>query len=100
LTRGFPASPLVGNAGSDVSVKDYATSGGAQTQEVDYTYDTLNRLISRVLKTNYSGGTPGTVKTAEFVYDGNNMMLAFDGTGALTERSSVKTTRYRRKANS
>jgi RHS repeat-associated protein len=70
-----------------VSVKDYATSGGAQTQEVDYTYDVFNRLITRVF-TPYSGGNPQTasIVQSELVYDGNNVVLAFNVNQALTDR--------------
>ncbi len=73
------------NRGRMISVKDFVSSGGAQTQEVDYTYDVFNRLITRVY-TPYTGGNPQTPTTARFVYDGNNVMLAFNGNQALTDR--------------
>jgi RHS repeat-associated protein len=70
-----------------VSVKDYSISNGTSSQvsQVDYSYDVFDRLQGRTL-TLYTGGTAGTPSTARFVFDGKNMVLAFNGTGALTDR--------------
>ncbi|MCE9553352.1 MAG: RHS repeat-associated core domain-containing protein [Planctomycetes bacterium] len=58
---------------------------GTTTQVVTYTYDMFNILIGKT-HTPYSGGAPGTTVTTRFVYDGQNMIEVFDGTGALTHR--------------
>ena len=75
------------NRGRMTSVKDYVESGSTlvQTQQVDYWYDMFDRLIGRKL-TPYSGGTPETASTSRFVYDGQNMVLAFSGSSTLTNR--------------
>ncbi|HEV3415623.1 MAG TPA: RHS repeat-associated core domain-containing protein, partial [Pirellulales bacterium] len=59
-----------------VSVKDFSGSTHALTQEVDYSYDMFNRLVGRSMGSS----------TERFVYDGNNATLAFNGSGAITDR--------------
>ena len=56
------------------------------TQDVQYTYDMFGNLIGRKLTT-YSGGS-GTTTISRFVYDptSGQMVLAFDGSGNLTDR--------------
>ena len=59
-----------------------------KTQEIDYTYDMFNNLIGRVDTTYNYDGSIATQTAARCVYDlsAGNMVLAFDGTGALTDR--------------
>src|ERR1035441_7262773 len=51
---------------------------------LNYTYDAFNRWIGETVTT-YSGQTSTTTQT-RFVYDGNQIVMQFDGagTGALT----------------
>jgi RHS repeat-associated protein len=66
-------------------------SSGRITQVVDYVYDAFNNLVGRT-QTNYTytgnNTTPAstTTVTGHFVYDGGNMVLALDNTGAVTQR--------------
>ena len=60
-------------------------SGATITQVVGYTYDLFNSLIGRSI-TPYSSGLAGTTTTTRIVYDGDRMVLAFDGSGNLTNR--------------
>jgi RHS repeat-associated protein len=53
-------------------------AAGAQTQRVDYTYDVLNRRISEAVQTS------SEMTTTYFVYDGNNVLLAFQSTGGTS----------------
>ena len=48
-----------------------------------YTYDMFNNLIGRTVTTFGVGGTPTTQR---YVFDGTNMVLAFDGNDNLTDR--------------
>jgi RHS repeat-associated protein len=66
----------------EVTDKD---SGGTTLRVVDYAYDMFNRLVSRTV-TPYVSGSPGTPTSQGFAYFGNNMALAFDGSGNLTDR--------------
>ena len=59
-------------------VKSYTSS--VLTQDVQYTYDLYGNLIGR------SVTTGGTTTTARFVFDGSEMVLAFNGSGNLTDR--------------
>jgi YD repeat-containing protein len=79
----------------DVQMKD---SLGRTSQDVAYNYDAFDRLITRTSTTyaySGSGTTPASSASAtqRFVYDSpsagsgqGNMVLAFNGTGALTDR--------------
>ena len=60
-------------------------SSGQTTQVVTYVYDAFNNLVSRTLTT-YTGGVAGTPVTGHFLYDGQNMVLALDGAGNVTDR--------------
>ena len=66
-------------------------SSGRVTQVVNYVYDAFNNLVGRT-QTNYTytGGstTPAstTSVTGHFVFDGSNMVLVLDNSGAVTER--------------
>jgi RHS repeat-associated protein len=59
-----------------VEVKNRSSVGGSVTLDVTYAYDMFDRLISR---------TQGST-TSRFVYDGANMVLAFNSSNALTNR--------------
>ena len=59
-------------------------SSGAVTESVAYTYDAYDRRIAKVIDADGAG--PATVTTERMVYDGNNIALTFDGTGAQTHR--------------
>ena len=61
-------------------------AAGQQTEEVNDTYDALNRLISE------SVTTPAGTTVTDFVYDGDNVLLEFQSSGGsstpvLTEHS-------------
>ena len=53
------------------------TASGQITQTVTYQYDASNRWIGETVTT-YSGGSPSSVQTTDFVYDGNQIVLQFD----------------------
>ena len=63
------------------SVTTYAwqSNSWVQTQQVTYTYDMFNNLIGRTVT-----GTGATKQ--EYVFDGTNIVLAFDGNDNLTDR--------------
>ena len=54
-------------------------SDGEITQQVQYAYDYQNRLVSEVI----NPGTADQQKTV-YVYDGNQIVLQFDGTADAT----------------
>jgi RHS repeat-associated protein len=58
---------------------------GTATQTVTCIYDVFNRWIGETVTT-YSGGSPSSVHTTDFAYDGNQIVLQFDkdGTGNVT----------------
>ena len=56
---------------------------GTESYSIVYTYDMFNNLIGRTVTTY---GTGGTTTTQRYVFDGTNMVLAFDGSGNLTDR--------------
>ena len=62
-------------------------TGGASNwtryTQVKYTYDMFDNLIGRTVTTY---GTGGTTTTQRYVFDGTNMVLAFDGNRNLTDR--------------
>ena len=57
-----------------------------KTEEIDYTYDVFDNLIGRKDTTYNSDGSVATSATQRYVFDGTNMVLAFDGNGNLTDR--------------
>ena len=65
------------------------TSTGQVTQTVTYVYDVENRWIGETV-TAYSGGSPTSVHTTDFAYDGNQIVLQFDATS--TPGTSVSLT--------
>jgi RHS repeat-associated protein len=56
----------------------------AITHEVIYTYDIFNRRITKEIDADGAGG--GGVETAQYIYDNDDIILAFDGAEALTNR--------------
>ena len=54
-------------------------------QRITYTYDMFNNLIGRTVTT-YDTGGETSATTQRYVFDGTNMVLAFDGSGNLTDR--------------
>ena len=63
-------------------VQGYNSSNVLQSH-LHYTYDVFNRLIEK--QVDPTGG--GTYATAQsFVYDGNDMILVYNGSGTLTDR--------------
>jgi RHS repeat-associated protein len=60
---------------------------GMETQWVKYTYDVMNRRIAKSVDSDGAGSTTAT--TTRFVYDGDNVLLEFDGS-----TSSIPSTRY------
>ena len=69
------------------SVETYVMSGetAVQTGETDYAYDMFNNVIARTIKTFTDGSDTGSASD-HFVYDGTNIVLAFDGSENLTDR--------------
>ncbi len=69
---------------TDLTFED---NSGKVTSEIHYTYDLFNNLIGRTYTTYESDGvTEATTTTQRYVFDGTNMVLAFDGSGDLTDR--------------
>jgi RHS repeat-associated protein len=52
-----------------------------QLQQVTYTYDAFNRLVSRTLQIGM-----GAAETGYFIYDGKNIVLALDDSGDVEQR--------------
>ena len=57
-----------------------------ETQQIDYTYDMFDNLIGRKVTPCDSGGSKLAPSTQRYVFDGTNMVLAFDGNRNLTDR--------------
>jgi len=57
------------------SVTQYATYGGSTTQTVTYIYDAFNRWVGETITAG------GTTTQSRYTYDGNQIILEFDGTG-------------------
>ena len=72
---------------------DYEKYGGPAAQEVDYIYDTQNRWIGKVLDPDGDLGDALVERTA-FVYDSNQIVLQFDGTGSDPLTASNLSRRY------
>ncbi len=71
---------------TSVTYYTWQSSTWVPTQEVQYTYDMFDNLIGRAVTT-YTNGSPTGTTTARYVFDGTNMVLAFDGsTDNLTDR--------------
>jgi len=62
----------------------FKDSSGAVTRAITYTYDVFSRRIAREVDPDGAGPQGATVE--RFVYDGTDILLAFDGSGNLTHR--------------
>lgn len=58
-----------------------ASSGGAITKEVTYSYDAFDRRISKVVDADGAGA--GAATAERFVYDGVDIALVYDGEGLI-----------------
>lgn len=58
--------------------------GGGVTRQVDYTYDTFDHRIGKVVDLDGAGSVAPT--TERYIYDGQNISLVFDGQGNQIER--------------
>jgi RHS repeat-associated protein len=61
-----------------------ADGSGKVLKQVAYTYDVFDNRIGETVTDDTT--TPASATTQRFVYDGNEVALQFDGTGALAER--------------
>jgi RHS repeat-associated protein len=68
-----------------VAVRD--KQAGMETQHIEYTYDIMNRRVAKSVDSDGDASTTAT--TTRFVYDGDNVLLEFDGSS-----SSIPGTRY------
>ncbi len=59
-------------------------NGGTITKQIDYTYDLFGRRISKT--TDWDGAGGGSAVVIHYVYDGEDIVLAVDGDGDLTNR--------------
>ena len=75
------------NRMTSVTIYDSDADYNALTpdQTIAYTYDLFDNLIGRTVTTYASGVETGST-TQRYVFDGKNMVLAFDGNGNLTDR--------------
>jgi RHS repeat-associated protein len=64
-----------------VTSKDAA---GIETKTAEYTYDVNNRRIAKAVDADGSGTATPTIE--RYVYDGQNIVLSFDGSGTQTHR--------------
>ena len=73
---------------------DYQPESGSPTPDlaVDYLYDAFNRWIGQTITT-ASGGV-STVQHTAFAYDGNQIVMQFDGTGTSPLTSTSLSHRY------
>jgi len=67
-----------------VTVTDRVSDGGAITQTVAHRYDAFNRWISKTVDADGDGPQAG--ETTRYEYDGNQIVLALDDAGAVTNR--------------
>ena len=69
------------NRGRLTSVTHYASFGGTADLQVTYSYDAFDRWVGESITQN------GTTTQTRFVYDGNQIVLQFDGTAAASEEA-------------
>ncbi|MCL6505348.1 MAG: hypothetical protein K6T86_21960 [Pirellulales bacterium] len=62
----------------------FKNNQGAVTREVLYTYDVFDRRIRKQI--DWDGEGEGLAEAIAHVYDQDDIVLAFDGTGSLTNR--------------
>jgi RHS repeat-associated protein len=66
----------------------FKNSGGATTQTVTYIYDASNRWVGETIVAG------STTTQARYVYDGNQIVLEFDGTGSGSLTATSPSHRY------
>jgi RHS repeat-associated protein len=59
-------------------------AAGNETKTAEYTYDVNNRRIAKTVDADGSGTARPTIE--RYVYDGQNIVLSFDGSGTQTHR--------------
>ncbi len=62
----------------------FKNNDGDVTREVVYTYDVFDRRIGKSI--DWDGEGQGLAESIAYVYDQDDIVLAFDGTGSLTHR--------------
>ncbi len=62
----------------------YKNNSGTITKQVDYTYDVFGRRIFKEVDADGAGA--GSSLTTEYVYDGQDILLALDDSGDVTNR--------------
>ena len=62
----------------------YKNNGGTVTKEIEYGYDLFGRRISKTIDWDGAGG--GSAEEVHYIYDGDDILLAFDESGDLTNR--------------
>ena len=62
----------------------YKNSGGTITKEIEYGYDLFGRRISKTI--DWDGAGSGSAEEVHYIYDGDDILLAFDESGDLTNR--------------
>jgi YD repeat-containing protein len=59
-------------------------SSGAVTKNIQYSYDAFGKRIAKLIDSNGAGSNAPT--TERLIYDGDNIVLSFDGNNAQTHR--------------
>src|SRR5262245_3160846 len=62
----------------------FKNNSGTITRQVNYAYDVFDRRIAKLI--DWDGAGAGDPVGVEYVYDGQDIVLAFDGSGSLTNR--------------
>jgi RHS repeat-associated protein len=62
----------------------FKDNSGDVTKEVIYEYDIFNRRITKIIDADGEG--VGVAEQTDFIYDGQDIVLALDGEGSLTNR--------------
>ena len=62
----------------------YKNNSDTVTKEIEYGYDLFGRRISKTI--DWDGAGSGSAEEVHYVYDGDDILLAFDESGDLTNR--------------
>ena len=62
----------------------YKNNSSTITKEIEYGYDLFGRRISKTI--DWDGAGSGSAEEVHYIYDGDDILLAFDGDGDLTNR--------------
>ncbi len=76
-----------------LTVTTYAVYGGSSTKVTAQVYDHVNRWIKRVIDPDGASGADDILQRV-FIYDGNQIVLQFDKTGAGSLVSADRSHRY------